>query len=83
MIQVIPSSTGAHEGLAGSFAIADFEDAPSVGYLETALHGQPVESAKDVASLELTWDTLTGEVPPRGASLALLEEAAKSWTSAA
>lgn len=81
MIQVIPASTGAHEGLAGAFALASFDDGPSVGYLETALHGQPVEGASDVASLELTWDTLRGEVLPRGASLALLEEAAKSWTS--
>jgi transcriptional regulator with XRE-family HTH domain len=82
MIQVIPAATGAHEGLAGSFGIASFDDQPNVGYLETALHGQPVESEKDVAALELMWDTLRGEALPRGASLALLEEAAKSWTSA-
>jgi transcriptional regulator with XRE-family HTH domain len=83
VIQVIPMSVGAHEGLAGSFVIADFDGAPSVGYVETAVHGQPVDSAKDVAALELTWDTLRAEALPRSASLALLEEAAKSWTSAA
>jgi transcriptional regulator with XRE-family HTH domain len=82
MIQVIPASVGAHEGLAGSFAIADFEDAASVGYVETALRGQPVEEPKDVAALNLTWDTLRAETLPRAASLALLEEVAKSWTSA-
>lgn len=82
VIEVIPATTGAHTGLTGAFALADFEDAPSVGYQEGAVRGQPVEQPKDVASLDLTWDTLRGDALPRAASLALLEEAAKSWTSA-
>ena len=82
VIEVIPASVGAHEGLEGAFAIAEFEDSPSVGYQEGAAGGQPVEEPKDVAALDLTWDTLRGETLPRAASLALLEEAAKSWTSA-
>jgi transcriptional regulator with XRE-family HTH domain len=82
VIEIIPASVGAHEGVAGAFAIADFEDAPSVGYQEGAVRGQPVEERKDVASLDLTWDILRGEALPRAASLAVLEEAAKSWTSA-
>jgi len=82
VIEVIPATTGAHTGLEGAFALADFEDAPSVGYQEGAVRGQPVEQPRDVASLDLTWDTLRGDALPRAASLALLEEAAKSWTSA-
>jgi hypothetical protein len=82
VIEVIPAGVGAHEGVAGAFAIADFEDAPSVGYQEGAVRGQPVEEPKDVASLDLTWDTLRGDALPRAASLVLLEEVAKSWTSA-
>src|SRR5262249_42592829 len=82
VIQVIPASVGAHEGVTGAFAIADFENAPSVGYQEGAVRGQPVEEPKDVTLLSLTWDTLRGDALPRAASLALLEEAAKSWTSA-
>jgi transcriptional regulator with XRE-family HTH domain len=82
-IEVISADVGAHEGVTGAFAIADFEDAPSVGYQEGAVRGQPVEERKEVASLDLTWATLRGEALPRAASLALLEEAAKSWTSAA
>jgi hypothetical protein len=77
VMEVIPASVGAHEGLAGAFAIADFDDAPSVGYQEGSPGGHPVEEPAAVAALDLTWDTL-----PRAASLALLEEAAKSWTSA-
>jgi transcriptional regulator with XRE-family HTH domain len=80
-IEVISADVGAHEGVTGAFAIADFEDAPSVGYREGALRGQPVEERKDVAALDLTWATLMGDALPRAASLALLEEAAKSWTS--
>jgi transcriptional regulator with XRE-family HTH domain len=79
-IEVIPATVGAHEGAyAGGFAIADLEQAPSVGYQETAAGGQMVEDPTQVAILSATWDTLTGEALPRAASLALLEEAAKKW----
>jgi transcriptional regulator with XRE-family HTH domain len=81
VIEVIPADTGAHEGLAGAFAIADFEDAPSVGYLEGTAGGQQIEEPKGVALLDLIWDTLRGDTLPRAASLALMEEAAKSWAS--
>jgi transcriptional regulator with XRE-family HTH domain len=82
-IQVIPATVGAHEGLAGAFTLADFDTAPSVGYREAAGRGQYMEGRDDVATLELTWTTLRGETLPRKASLAVLEEAAKTWTSAA
>jgi Domain of unknown function (DUF5753) len=82
VIGILPAGTGAHEGVTGAFALADFDGAPSVGYQEGALRGQPVEDPKDVAALALTWDTLRSEALPRATSLALLEEAAKSWTSA-
>jgi transcriptional regulator with XRE-family HTH domain len=81
-IEAIPASVGAHDGTTGAFTIADFEDEPSVGYQEGAAGGQLVEERKDVALLDLIWDTLRGEALPRVASLELLEEAAKSWTSA-
>ena len=81
-IEIIPAGVGAHEGMSGAFTIADFDDAPSTAYQEAAVGGQMVEDRSDMAALELTWTTLTGETLPRKASLALLEEAAKSWTSA-
>jgi len=83
VIEVIPASVGAHEGLAGAFAVADFEGAPSVGYQEGSPGGHPVEEPKEVGALGLTWDTLRVDTLPRAASLELLEEAAKSWSSAA
>lgn len=82
VLQIISASVGAHDGTTGAFTIADFEDAASVGYQEGAGGGHPVEEPQGVALLELVWDTLRGEALPRTASRALLEETAKSWTSA-
>ena len=82
-VQVISSSVGAHRGLwAGAFVVADFEDAPTVGYQETACQGQFVDRREDVETLADCWDTLVREALPWAASQALLEEAAKSWTTA-
>ncbi len=81
-VQVISSSVGAHRGLwAGAFIIANFEDAPTVGYQETACEGQFVDRREDVETLVDCWDTLVREALPWAASQTLLEEAAKSWTS--
>ena len=82
-IQVISASVGAHRGLwAGAFIIADFEEASTVGYQETACQGQLVDRREDVVALADCWDTLVREALPWATSQALLEEAAKSWTSA-
>jgi transcriptional regulator with XRE-family HTH domain len=82
-IQVIAADVGAHRGLwAGGFAIADFEEAPSVGYQETASQGQFVDQREDIRTLDDCWDTLVREALPWAASRALLEEVAKSWTTA-
>jgi len=80
VVQVIPYSVGAHEGVNGSFVIAEFVAAPSIVYLETALTGLVVERPEDVASVRLTYDTLRTEALPRAASLELLREVAKTWT---
>lgn len=80
VVQVIPGSVGAHEGVNGSFVIADFAAAPSIVYLETALTGLVVERPEDVASVRLTYNTLRTEALPRAASLELLREVAKTWT---
>lgn len=82
VVEVIPAATGAYEGLnGGGFAIADFKNELSIAYQETAVHGEVVHDAEQVATLIHKWATLGTEALPRKASLALLEEAAKSWTS--
>jgi hypothetical protein len=83
VIQVIPTSVGAHEGFRGPFTIADFADAPSAGYQDTAVRGQVVEASEDVMALAVMWETLKAEALPRSASRELMEEVARSWTSAA
>jgi transcriptional regulator with XRE-family HTH domain len=80
VIQVIPATAGAHEGLRGPFMIADFADAPSVAWQDAAVFGQLIEAADGIASLMVMWDTLKSEALPRSASQALMEEAAKTWT---
>jgi hypothetical protein len=80
VIQVIPYSVGAHEGVNGAFVIAEFANSPSIVYLETALTGLVIERPEDVAAVTLAYDTLRTEALPRAASLELLREVAKTWT---
>jgi len=83
VIQVIPAATAVHDGVnGGGFAIADFEDGPGMGYVETPLRGQPVTGHKEVAALAMAFDRLRAEALPRSASLVLLEEAAATWSQA-
>jgi transcriptional regulator with XRE-family HTH domain len=82
VVQVIPLSAGAHEGMrGGAFVIADCDDAASMAYQDTALAGQIIQDAGEVDSLALTWDTLRLEALPRAASLSLIEEVERSWTT--
>ena len=84
VIQVIPASTGVHDGLDGAgFGIAECEVGPPLGYPETALRGQVIEDEKAVATLAATWDRLRAEALPRVASVAVLEEAATAWSQTA
>ncbi len=81
VVQVVPLDVGAHQGLnGGAFVIADLPDAASVAYQDTALAGQILESADDIESLMLTWDTLRSEALPRNASMALIERVQETWT---
>jgi len=83
VVQVIPASVGAHEGLrGGAFILAESGDAPSVAYQDTAARGQVIEDADDIMDLTILWDTLRSEALPRAASLELMEEVAKTWTIA-
>jgi transcriptional regulator with XRE-family HTH domain len=80
VIQVIPAKIGAHDGVNGSFVIADFDDAPSVIYLENALAGMIVEKRQDVAAIRLTYDGLRSQALSRAATVELMKEVANSWT---
>jgi transcriptional regulator with XRE-family HTH domain len=47
---------------------------------DTALAGQILESADEIESLMLTWDTLRSEALSRNASMALIERVQETWT---
>jgi hypothetical protein len=74
LIEVIPLDVGAHEGVNGAFVIADFADAPSIVYLETALTGLVVERPEDVAAVALSYETLRAEALSRSGSLDKLKQ---------
>jgi transcriptional regulator with XRE-family HTH domain len=84
MIQLIPRSIAVHEGLnAGGFAIADLRGGGQAGYQETALHGQTLHDPEHVSTLLDAWDRLKALAQSVPDSLALVEEAGRTWTSAA
>ena len=80
LVEVIPLDVGAHEGVNGAFVIADFADAPSIVYLETALTGIVVERPEDVAAVTLSYETVRAEALSRSGSLDKLKEVRHSWT---
>jgi len=80
VIQVVATEVGAHDGVNGSFVIADFADAPGIAYLETALTGWIVERRDQVDTIRVIYDGLRAEALPRAASAQLVRESAKLWT---
>jgi transcriptional regulator with XRE-family HTH domain len=79
-IEVIPAAIGAHDGLAGAFIVADLPgQSGAAAYREGTRNGQVVTGREKVSELITCWDTLKSEAHSRSDSLALLEEAAKSW----
>jgi transcriptional regulator with XRE-family HTH domain len=80
VLQVVPAGVGAHEGLrGGAFIVAESGDAPGVAYQDTAVRGQVIEDADDIAALMVVWDTLRAEALPRAASLEVMQEVGKTW----
>jgi transcriptional regulator with XRE-family HTH domain len=80
VIQVVPGSVGAHPGMSGNFIIADFADAPSVAYQDTAARGQILADSDDLGAISLLWDTLNSEALPRSVSVGLMKEVLATWT---
>jgi transcriptional regulator with XRE-family HTH domain len=80
VVQVVPTDVGAHDGSNGAFVIADFAQASSVVYLDTALEGIVIEWPQQVAAVRVSYDTLRGEAMSRSASAQFLREMAKEWT---
>jgi transcriptional regulator with XRE-family HTH domain len=81
-VQIVPAEIGAHAGLLGGFAIANFGNAAGTVYMESPDHGQTTEVPSIVGRLSLTFDTLRAEALPRGASRDLIGKVAEQrWST--
>jgi hypothetical protein len=79
-IHVIPAEAGAHMGLLGALAIADFAgNAPGIVYFESPDEGQTTRDPCTVAKITLTFETLRSEALPRGASRDLILKVAGEY----
>ena len=80
-VQVVPVAAGAHVGLLGAFAIAAFENAPGIVYMESPDVGHTTEKSSVVAKVSETFDMLRAEALPRGPSRDLIRKVAEErWT---
>jgi transcriptional regulator with XRE-family HTH domain len=73
-IQVLPFDGGAYAGMAGSFAILKFNDAPSVVYAE-ALAGDIYQEAGDVQRYHVVFESLRAAALSPLESIKLIERA--------
>lgn len=76
-VHVIPAEVGAHIGLLGAFAIADFADASGIVYIESPDEGQTRRDPATVANISLQFDMLRSEALPRRASRDLIMKVAE------
>ena len=80
VIQAVPRSVGAYEGLRGPFVLASFAGGPDVVLQDAAVYGSVVESEAGVAAARGAWEAIKSEALSRGASLDLIEKVAEQWT---
>jgi hypothetical protein len=80
-VEIVPFAAGGHIALLGAFVIAEFEDAATIVYLETAAGGQIAEQPSMVSEVKLIFDALRSECLPRRASRELIMKAVEDrWT---
>ncbi|MBM0237643.1 XRE family transcriptional regulator [Micromonospora sp. ATA32] len=79
-IHVVPADVGMYPGLGGPFTIAELSDGGRVAHVDSQAQAQIVEQVGEIATLDRRWERIRGEALPRGRSLELLGEAARSWT---
>ncbi|WP_256106601.1 helix-turn-helix transcriptional regulator [Streptomyces sp. ODS05-4] len=83
MVAVIPCPSGAHASMDGSLRLMEFEDAPPVGYTETAFTGTLLDDPAVVKKVQRAYDLLRVAALSPEASLALIESAAEEFTRCA
>jgi transcriptional regulator with XRE-family HTH domain len=78
-LHVLPSSAGAHAGLAGAFILAKGASY-EVAHLDNNLRAVVVDQRDPVDTLIRKWEALRGEALPRSQSIDKIKEAAQRWT---
>ena len=79
-VLVVPATAGAHVGLSGAFAIAEFRESPEMVYLDTAAQGQIADHPDIVKACVRIFDSLRAEALPPRASVELVTEVRQTWT---
>ena len=80
VIQAVPRSVGAYEGLRGPFVLASFANGPDVVLQDAVAFGSLVESDVGVAAVRAAWEAIKSEALSRSASAELIEKVAEQWT---
>ncbi|MCP3818427.1 helix-turn-helix transcriptional regulator [Streptomyces sp. A3M-1-3] len=81
VLQVLPFSAGPHPFLNTNVSLMEFSDEPPVVYTEGAYTGQLVEEPALVAQYQSAYDLARAAALSPEASLALIESAAKDYTT--
>ncbi|WFE36621.1 helix-turn-helix transcriptional regulator [Micromonospora sp. WMMD975] len=79
-IHVVPEETGLYPGLQGGFILASMPDDSTLGHTDNQVRSETVSGAAEIATLERTWEIVVRDALPRKLSLALIKEAALTWT---
>ena len=80
-VQVVPASSGAHAGLAGSFYIASVRGKPDLLYMD-AIEGVTIERSALVRKATIEFDLVRSDALARNASRDLiLKVAEERWNT--
>ncbi|WP_101255014.1 helix-turn-helix domain-containing protein [Streptomyces barkulensis] len=75
VLQVLPTSVGAHAALGGTLTLLSRKDGPAVAYVEGPFTGQLCEESDQVTELSLAYDHLQATALSHEESLAVIREA--------
>ena len=79
-VHILPVAAGGHAGLAGAFTIAK-SDELQVAHVDNNVDALITDKRDVVDTLMAKWEALRGEALPRGQSIELIKDVAKTWQS--
>lgn len=71
-VQVLPCRHGAYPSMEGAFNILDFQELPTLGFIESILSGRLIERQRDINTLQGVFGKLIAEAMPARDSIAWL-----------